>query len=94
MAAFSHQWGQPAPRSRPLVAAFNVRAMERQLEIMKELGCNAIRNSHNVASPELAGTCDKMGFIVSTSAFENGTIKRHHPETDFIIRRTQTTVIF
>jgi len=37
----------------PLGAAFNVRAMERQLETMKSMGCNAIRTSHNVCAPEM-----------------------------------------
>ena len=36
-----------------LGAAFNIRAAERQLEILKEMGCNAIRMSHNPPAPEL-----------------------------------------
>jgi beta-galactosidase len=48
----------------PLGVAFNSRAMERQLEIMKSMGVNAIRNSHNVAAPELLELCDKMGILV------------------------------
>ncbi|MDP4281924.1 MAG: glycoside hydrolase family 2 TIM barrel-domain containing protein, partial [Bacteroidota bacterium] len=47
-----------------LGAAFNVRAAERQLEIMKSMGCNAIRTSHNPPAPELLDLCDKMGFLV------------------------------
>jgi beta-galactosidase len=54
----------------PLGAAFNVRAMERQLEIMKEMGCNAIRNSHNICAPEMIELCDKMGFLVFNEAFD------------------------
>ena len=54
----------------PLGAVFNLRAMERQLEIMKEMGCNAIRTSHNVCAPELIELCDKMGFIVFDEAFD------------------------
>lgn len=54
----------------PLGVAFNVRAMERQLEIMKSMGVNAIRNSHNVAAPELLELCDKMGLLVLNEAFD------------------------
>ena len=54
----------------PLGVAFNKRAMERQLEIMKSMGVNAIRNSHNVAAPELLDLCDKMGILVFDEAFD------------------------
>ncbi len=47
-----------------LGAAFNIRAAERQLEILKEMGCNAIRTSHNPPAPELVDLCDKMGFLM------------------------------
>ncbi|RYG24862.1 DUF4982 domain-containing protein [bacterium] len=47
-----------------LGAAFNVRAAERQLEIMKAMGCNAIRTSHNPPAPEFLDLCDRMGFVV------------------------------
>ena len=47
----------------PLGAAFYPRAMERQLEIMKSMGVNAIRNSHNTAAPELLEMCDRMGLL-------------------------------
>lgn len=47
-----------------LGAAFNVRAQERQLEIMKAMGCNAIRTSHNPPAPEFLDLCDRMGFLV------------------------------
>jgi len=54
----------------PLGAAFNERAMERQLEIMKNMGCNAIRTSHNCPAPELLDLCDKMGLLVIDEAFD------------------------
>ncbi|MDD4991838.1 MAG: beta-galactosidase GalB [Paludibacter sp.] len=54
----------------PLGAAVNYRATERQLEIMKEMGCNAIRTSHNPPSPELLELCDKMGFVVMVESFD------------------------
>ena len=53
-----------------LGAAFNTRAAERQLEILKEMGCNAIRTSHNPAAPELVDLCDKMGFLMMEEAFD------------------------
>ena len=53
-----------------LGAAFNTRAAERQLEILKEMGCNAIRMSHNPPAPELLDLCDRMGFIVMDEAFD------------------------
>ena len=54
----------------PLGAAVNYRATERQLEILKEMGCNAIRTSHNPPSPELLELCDKMGFVVMVESFD------------------------
>lgn len=53
-----------------LGTAFNTRAAERQLEILKEMGCNAIRTSHNPPAPELLDLCDKMGFLVEDEAFD------------------------
>ncbi|MBT6837518.1 MAG: DUF4982 domain-containing protein, partial [Bacteroidetes bacterium] len=54
----------------PLGAAFNTRAAERQLEILKEMGCNSIRTSHNPPAPELLDLCDSMGFLVQVEAFD------------------------
>ena len=54
----------------PLGVAFNYRAMERQLEIMKSMGVNAVRNSHNVAAPELLELCDKMGLLFFNEIFD------------------------
>lgn len=53
-----------------LGSAFNYRAMERQLEIMREMGCNAVRTSHNAPAPELLDLCDKMGFLVIDEVFD------------------------
>lgn len=53
-----------------LGAAFNVRAAERQLEIMKAMGVNAIRTSHNPPAPQLLDLCDSMGFIVMDEMFD------------------------
>lgn len=54
----------------PLGSAVNARAIERQLEILKEMGCNAIRTSHNPPAPELLDACDRMGFLVMDEAFD------------------------
>ncbi len=54
----------------PLGSAVNYRATERQLEIMKEIGVNAIRTSHNPPSPEQLELCDKMGILVQVEAFD------------------------
>lgn len=53
-----------------LGAAFNISAAERQLKILKEMGCNAIRTSHNPPAPELLDLCDRMGFLVEDEAFD------------------------
>lgn len=53
-----------------LGAAVNTRALERQLEIMKEMGVNGIRTAHNPPAPELLDLCDKMGFIVMNEAYD------------------------
>lgn len=53
-----------------LGVAVNIRAMERQLEMLKEMGCNALRTAHNPPAPELLDLCDKMGFLVIDEAFD------------------------
>ncbi|MBN1415268.1 MAG: DUF4982 domain-containing protein [Bacteroidales bacterium] len=53
-----------------LGAAVNARAMERQLELMKGMGCNAIRTAHNPPAPEFLDLCDRMGFLVIDEAFD------------------------
>ncbi len=53
-----------------LGAAVNTRAIERQLEILQEMGCNGIRCSHNPPAPELLQLCDEMGFIVMDETFD------------------------
>jgi beta-galactosidase len=54
----------------PIGAAFNKRAMERQLEIMQEMGANALRTSHNPPASEVLDLCDRMGIIVWDEAFD------------------------
>ncbi|HVS90693.1 MAG TPA: beta-galactosidase GalB [Mucilaginibacter sp.] len=61
-----------------LGAAVNYRALQRQLEKLKEMGCNGIRTSHNPPAPELLDLADKMGFLVMDEAFdcwEKGKVK-------------------
>jgi len=53
-----------------LGAAVNRRAIERQLEILKRLGANAIRTSHNPPAPELLDAADRMGFLVVDEIFD------------------------
>ena len=53
-----------------LGAAVNRRATERQLEILRKMGANAIRTSHNPPSPELLEVADRMGFLVMDEAFD------------------------
>jgi beta-galactosidase len=53
-----------------LGAAFNYRAAKRQLEMLREMGCNAIRTSHNPPAPELLELTDRMGFLVMDEAFD------------------------
>jgi len=53
-----------------LGAALNYRALQRQLEMLQEMGCNAIRTSHNPPAPELLELADQMGFLVMDEAFD------------------------
>lgn len=51
-------------------SALNTRALQRQLEILREMGCNAIRTSHNPPAPELLDLADQMGFLVMDESFD------------------------
>jgi beta-galactosidase len=53
-----------------LGAAVPVEVWERRLRILKELGCNAIRTSHNPPAPEFLDLCDRLGFLVMDEAFD------------------------
>ena len=53
-----------------LGSAINKRALERQLEILRGMGCNAIRTSHNPPAPELLDLADQMGFLILDEAFD------------------------
>jgi len=53
-----------------LGAALNTRALERQLQELQEMGCNAIRTSHNPPAPELLDLCDRLGMLVMDESFD------------------------
>ncbi len=67
-----------------LGAAFNTRAAERQLEILREMGCNAIRTSHNPPAPELVDLCDKIGFLIQVEAFDTWRIGKKRKDYNLI----------
>lgn len=54
----------------PLGAATNEAALRRQVRIMKDMGCNAIRTSHNMPSTELVRICDEMGMMLMLESFD------------------------
>lgn len=82
-----------------LGAAFNTRAAERQLEMLREMGCNAIRMAHNPPAPELLELTDKMGFLVMDELFDSWELKKtpydfhmifpewHEQDTRSMVRR-------
>ena len=54
----------------PLGAAVNDAAIRRQIRILKDMGCNAIRTSHNMPAPELVEACDEMGMLLMLETFD------------------------
>ncbi|XPF93310.1 glycoside hydrolase family 2 TIM barrel-domain containing protein [Colwellia sp. RE-S-Sl-9] len=54
----------------PLGAIANKRAIERKLQIMKDMGANSVRTSHNPPSPELVQLADEMGILLQVEAFD------------------------
>ena len=54
----------------PLGAAVNDAAIRRQIRILKDMGCNAIRTSHNMPAPELVKACDEMGMMLMAESFD------------------------
>ena len=53
-----------------LGSAINLRGLERQIQILQEMGCNSIRTSHNPPAPELLDLADRMGMLVMDEAFD------------------------
>lgn len=82
-----------------LGAAFNIRAAERRLNILQDMGCNAIRMSHNPPAPELLDLTDRMGFLVLDEIFDSWEMQKtpsdfhlifpdwHEPDLRSMIRR-------
>ncbi|NJC39451.1 beta-galactosidase [Xanthomonas arboricola] len=82
-----------------LGAAFNVRAAERQLQLLQQMGANAIRMSHNPPAPELLELTDRMGLLVVDEVFDSWQMKKtpldfhlvfpqwHEPDLRAMLRR-------
>lgn len=60
----------------PIGTAINKSALRRQLTLLKEMGCNSIRTSHNPPAPELLDLTDEMGFLVIDEAFDEWKIPK------------------
>lgn len=60
----------------PLGAAVNDAAIRRQIRILKEMGCNAIRTSHNMPAPELVKACDEMGMMLMAESFDEWNVAK------------------
>jgi beta-galactosidase len=69
-----------------LGTAFNVRAAERQLEILRSIGVNAIRMSHNPPAPELLDLTDAMGFLVMDEIFDCWELKKSKSDFHLIFK--------
>jgi beta-galactosidase len=57
-------------------AAVPAAVLERRLRLLQEMGCNAIRCSHNPMAPELYDLCDRLGLLVMDEAFDEWTIRK------------------
>lgn len=55
----------------PLGAAVNRSALRHQLELLKDMGANAIRTSHNMPAPELVELCDELGIMLMVEPFDD-----------------------
>ncbi|HEY4149746.1 MAG TPA: glycoside hydrolase family 2 TIM barrel-domain containing protein, partial [Chitinophagaceae bacterium] len=64
-------------------AAVPLRVWERRLEILKSLGVNAIRTSHNAVAPEFLDLCDRMGLLVMAETFDTWTAKKSSAENGY-----------
>lgn len=60
----------------PLGAAVNVAALRHQLALLKDMGCDAIRTSHNMPAPELVALCDSLGFMMMIEPFDEWDIAK------------------
>ncbi len=66
----------------PLGMAFNRSVMRRQLQVMKDMGANALRTSHNACDPQVLELCDEMGIVVWNECFDkwDGTSGRRNDQ--------------
>ena len=60
----------------PLGAAINEAALRRQLTLLKDMGCDAVRTAHNMPAPELVALCDEMGFMMMLEPFDEWEIAK------------------
>lgn len=60
----------------PLGAAVNVSALRHQLLLLKDMGCDAVRTSHNMPAPELVRLCEEMGFMMMVEPFDEWDIAK------------------
>ena len=66
-----------------LGAKANARAIARQIEILKQMGCNAIRVTHNPAADELIQTCNEQGMLVIDEAFDTWLYAKNGNSNDY-----------
>lgn len=69
-----------------LGAAFNYRAAERQLEVMQEMGANALRLSHNPPAPEVLELCDRLGILVVDEIFDAWEVKKTNFDSHLLFK--------
>lgn len=63
----------------PLGAAVNKSALRHQVELMKNMGANAIRTSHNMPAPELVELCDELGMMLMVEPFDDWSFRPKSP---------------
>ena len=63
----------------PLGAAVNRSALRHQIELLKDMGVNAIRTSHNMPAPELVELCDEMGVMLMIEPFDDWSFRPKSP---------------
>jgi beta-galactosidase len=72
-----------------LGSAVPLRAWERRLGLLKEVGVNAIRTAHNPVAPEFLDLCDRMGFLVMDETFDTWTAAKPNGEKGYNLYFTQ-----
>ena len=74
-------------------AAVPERVWERRLELLKAMGCNAIRTSHNPVASEFLDLCDRMGFLVMAEAFDEWKVAKYPYGPSARLRRAFRRVV-